>query len=174
MREKHEPDYVERKHQHLGFRENTRSAEYLLQPYLKQPRILDVGGNDGINTPLRHIAEAHHIYDTAETKTVEGAYSVKLPDPPYDLVVLSHVLEHVSEPYEFIKDWAQHSSKIIYVEVPLGDLSKAPLYWHEHVTFFTVAGLVMLLKRVKLNLLDLKVKNKCILAVARVPQVRRT
>lgn len=172
MRERHETDYAERKHQHLGFRDNTRAAEYMLQPYLKAPRILDVGGYDGLNTPLRHIAETHHIFDIDDASPVEGAQIVKLPDPPYDLVVLSHVLEHVSDPFEFLRDWSQHSSKIVYVEVPLADIPKAPLFWHEHQTMFSVPALVMLLKRLKLNLLDLKIKNKSILTVSRVPLTR--
>lgn len=172
MRERIEPEYAERKHQHLGFRLNTHAAEYLLQPYLKNPRILDVGGHDGLNTPLRHIAETHHVCDIGEAEPVDGAEIVRLPDPPYDLVVLSHVLEHVADPMQFLADWAQHSSKIVYVEVPHADLRQSPTHWHEHLTMYTVPGIAMMLKRAKLTLLDLKVKNKAILAVGRVPANR--
>jgi hypothetical protein len=173
MRERIEPDYAERKAHHLGFRDNTRSAEYMLQPYLKTPRILDVGGFDGLNTPLRHIATDHHVYDIEHGSPVEGATIVRLPDPPYDLVVMSHVLEHVPDPLEFLMDWAQHSSKMVYVEVPHSDIAKQPSHWHEHLTMFTVAGMALMIKRARLSLLDLKVKNRAILAVARVPASKR-
>ena len=172
MRERIEPDYVERKHSHLGFRPNTLTAEYLLQPYLKNPRILDVGGYDGLNTPLRQIADTHHVYDLGMVEPVEGAEIVKLPDPPYDLVVLSHVLEHVASPLDFLRDWSQHSCKMVYIEVPHADLRNNPTHWHEHLTMFSPAGVIHLMKHARLALCDLKIKNRAILAVGRVQALR--
>lgn len=163
---KHEPEYVDRVDKFYEPRNTVRAADWLLQPYLKEPRILDVGGFDGANTPLRQIASAHHVIDPTLCEMVAGE-KVKLPQPPYDLVVMANVLEHVSKPYEFLVDWSQHSCKLVFVEVPLASLKKPPSHVHEHQNFFTVAGLVMLVERVKLKLLDVKVKDKQILLVAR-------
>lgn len=161
-----EPEYADRIDKFYEPRESVRAADWLLQPYLKEPRILDVGGFDGANTPLRYMASAHHVIDPTLCEMVAGE-KVRLPEPPYDLVVMANVLEHVSNPYEFLLDWSQHSCKLVFIEVPLANLKKPPSHIHEHQNFFSVAGLVMLTERVKLKLLDVKIKQRQILLVAR-------
>jgi len=166
MRLKHEPDYGLRIDTFYQPRESVRAADYMLQPYLREPRILDVGGFDGANTPLKEIASAHHVLDPTLCEMKAGV-KVRLPEPPYDLVVMSNVLEHVSDPYQFLIDHAQHSHKLVFVDVPLANLRRPPSHVHEHQTFFTIAGLVMLVERVKLKVLEVKVRERQILLAAR-------
>ena len=166
MRARHEPDYKPYEEDCEGCQRVLNAAEYMLQPYLKQPRILDVGGFDGLHTPLRHIAVEHHVLDPSE-KELKAGIKVNLPEPPYDLVVLSNLLEHVSNPYEFLIDWIQHSCKMVYIEVPLANLKKPPSHIHEHQNFFTVAGISLLVERVKLKLLDLRIRERQILIAAK-------
>jgi hypothetical protein len=166
MRAKHEPNYQPHVENSESCQRVLNAAEYMLQPYLKEPRILDVGGFDGLHTPLRHIAAAHHVLDPFTAKLKAGM-RVDLPEPPYDLVVLSNLLEHVSNPYEFLLDWIQHSSKMIYLEVPLANLRRPPSHIHEHQIFFTVAGMSLLLERARLRLLDLRIRQRQILIAAK-------
>ena len=86
--------------------------------------VLDIGGNDGRNTPWADRATVWEIGD---------------PQPPghYDLVVLAHVLEHAAHPRDLITT-AQQLGDLTYIEVPLeppGDT------WHEHVQQFNEQSL---------------------------------
>lgn len=93
--------------------------------------VLDIGGNDGGNTPFGQIATVWEIGD---------------PDPGagYDLVVMSHVLEHVSSPRSLV-EFARSRLKangLMYVEVPI----ESPMdIWHEHIQQFDRVSLAMLL-----------------------------
>jgi hypothetical protein len=166
MRLRHEPDYRLRLGTFDDPRESVRAADYMLAPYLKDPRVLDVGGFDGAHTPLKEVAAAHHVLDPTLCE-IKAGVRVALPEPPYDLVVMSNVLEHVSDPLEFLLDWSQHGCKVIYLEVPLANLRRPPSHVHEHQTFFTVAGLVMLAERARLKMLECKVRDRQILLAAR-------
>lgn len=85
---------------------------------------------------VRHGGEISAISDLAD---VSGSY---------DLVVLSHVLEHVSEPKEFMEMVLQKvkAGGVIFVEIPNQDyLFKKNVF--PHLLFFTEKGLVKLLGR---------------------------
>ncbi len=129
--------------------------EEFLTPHLPtQPRILDWGGDTGVNTPLRGRAAAHHVYDISDQPTVAGALRVErevVLRENYDLIVLSQVLEHVPDPRAILAELvaAMRPQTRLYVEVPHEDLVRlrgagpAALkrHWHEHVNFFTPEAL---------------------------------
>jgi len=56
---------------------------------------------------------------------------------PVDLVVMSHVLEHVSNPIEFLKNATQNLRKggVLFIEVPCRDWEHKPIY-EPHLLFF--------------------------------------
>jgi SAM-dependent methyltransferase len=89
----------------------------------ERPRVLDWGGDTGDNTPFLKSAAAIDIFDISDQPVVAGARRVSREDlqgRAYDLVVLSHVLEHVPQPADLVRDAAQAlgAGGVLYVEVP--------------------------------------------------------
>lgn len=145
-------------------------VETWLAPSLPQrPRVLDWGGGDGANTPFLGRADIH-VYDISGVAVVPGAKGVQ-PDQigqsDYDLVSCCQVLEHAPSPLGVIRDIVPLLSErtLLYLEVPHEQLVRehpasvglATLkrHWHEHVNFFTEAGLHRLLHRAGLQLMDI-------------------
>ena len=73
----------------------------------------------------------------------------------YDLVILSHVLEHVSTPFEFISVIKQYISRsgYIFIEVPCLDLLHKDSH-EPHLLFFDKPSLSYLLNKSLFNILD--------------------
>jgi len=74
--------------------------------------------------------------------------SLKAIKDKYDMVVLSHILEHVIDPREFLKDISEYLSPdgIIFIDVPHSDyLFKKDVF--PHVGFFNKASLSNLIKK---------------------------
>ena len=129
-------------------------VEKFLTPFIPtQPRILDWGGDTGINTPFRGRAALHHVYDISDKPTVAGAARVERREvlqENYDLIVLSQVLEHVPDPGAVLAELVavMRPQTLLYVEVPHEDLVRLrdatpalKRHWHEHVNFFTPEAL---------------------------------
>lgn len=133
--------------------------EALLSPHLAPHlgaaiRVLDWGGDTGLNTPFRGRAAAHHVYDISDKPVVAGAERVGLEQAGaggYDLVVSAHVLEHVSFPVRLLRDMAgaMTDQSILYLEFPHEELMRRPdsdgraqakRHWHEHINFFSEAA----------------------------------
>ena len=66
-----------------------------------------------------------------------GAVSSSEVAAPVDLVVMSHVLEHVAEPKAFIEGAARNLRKggVLFIEVPCMDFDHKPIY-EPHLLFF--------------------------------------
>jgi len=74
----------------------------------------------------------------------------------YDIVVLSHLLEHVKDPMDYIKRSSMQvpDNGFIFVDVPnRDDLFKADVF--PHLFFFSLESLRLLLKQVFINVVDL-------------------
>lgn len=85
--------------------------------------VLDIGGNDGRNTPF---SDRAMVWEIGEPE----------PNGTYDLVVLAHVLEHVPWPRHTVAAAREKLAPggVLYVEVP----AEAPCdVWHEHVNQFS-------------------------------------
>ena len=110
-RERFEPGYAARNAIMLEGSAYIDQIEAILEPYLgARPRVLDWGGDAGVNTPFRSRAPQHDVYDISNRPMVEGARAVGLDfvkTSVYDLIVFSNVLEHVSYPRESLRD-ARH------------------------------------------------------------------
>ena len=127
--------------------------EFILKSCPSRPkRVLDWGGGNGINTPIRD-AEIH-ILDIC-TKPLHYGVLVSEPDPPYDLVVCSNTLEHVSYPRQFLRQIKSVMDKdtLLYLEVPIENQNfKA---WHEHINKFTEKSTRKVLELAKLDIVDI-------------------
>jgi SAM-dependent methyltransferase len=174
QREQFEPGYAAVNAAMLAHQPDTGPVELFLAPYVKTPpSVLDWGGDTGDNTPFAASARAVDIFDISDQPVVRGARRVSLEDlrgAAYDLVVLSHVLEHVPQPAELVRAAAATLAKdaILYVEVPYEamiaaapasrDLAVAKKHWHEHVNFFTEQAMRALLTSCGLNIVALETR----------------
>lgn len=172
QRDRYEAGYAKTMAQDYAHRHAYIAAvEAWLAPRLPAcPRVLDWGGGDGANTPFLGKGTIH-VHDISGVPVVTGAerFQPELPGQrDYDLVTCCQVLEHAPWPLELIGDIAHRLSEhtLLYVEVPHEHLMRehpASLklaglkrHWHEHVNFFTEAGLRRLLERAGLLLVDVQ------------------
>jgi hypothetical protein len=161
QRAKYEPDYRARNDALSLGASNIAQVEELLRPFAGSiARVLDWGGGTGQNTPFRREALVHHVFDISDSPLVDGAVRVDsdvAATEDYDLVVLSHVLEHLPYPRDTVAQVAltMGIDTLLWVSVPFegimrqsADSSSAYLqkhHWHEHVNFFTQDALSRLL-----------------------------
>ena len=180
QRDLFEPGYAQVNAAMLADTPDTSKAEAFLAPHLPPlPRVLDWGGASGDNSPFRATAAALDVFDISEQPVIAGARRVglaDLEDAHYDLVVLSHVLEHVPDPGETVRAAARAMDEgaILYVEVPYEgliaadpashDLAALKRYWHEHINFFTEASMRALLARCGLEVVALHTRPMASLA----------
>lgn len=155
-------DYLQR-HPYID-----RVETWLATHLPENPSVLDWGGGDGRNTPFLGRGRVH-VHDISGVEIVDGAETIDLQKPGsriFDLVVCSQVLEHVPAPIELLVDILPMLSPrtLLYLEVPHEqlirehpgslDLAKLKRHWHEHINFFTDAGLRQLIDRAGLQLVD--------------------
>ncbi|NHC07261.1 class I SAM-dependent methyltransferase [Azonexus fungiphilus] len=163
LREHYKPGYVKR-NEALNRQTHTAAVEKFLHDKLPEhPRILDWGGDNGRNTPFRCNASCCHIVEISGKETLPGTQAIT-PDEAlggqYDLVVLSHVLEHLPSPFSLLEEIAPLLDRgaYLYIEVPYEALmceltrTNEPIWqnkrhWHEHINFFSTAALEALIKR---------------------------
>jgi SAM-dependent methyltransferase len=120
-------------------------------------RILDVGGGDG-RLMSELVTDGHRAFvvdfkpTPVKNVTRLGSTIADLdPEERFDVCVLSHVLEHVAEPFELFKQLKQHltSSGHLLVEVPMELLGRVPPRREPltHINFFHTESLRALAMR---------------------------
>jgi len=171
LREKYEPGYKE-KNECLNLGNNyLAEIESFLSPYLKEAaNILDWGGDSGENTPFKSTANLIHIYDISEKQTLPPAIKVNektLCKTHYDLIVCSHVLEHIPYPLDILKAIKKiiDNDSILYIELPyenfirnstdMGISHELKNHWHEHINFFNEKSIEMMIGNVGFKVLEL-------------------
>jgi len=175
VREVYEPGYKERNEVLKAGGDYVSHKEKFLANHLSLPaRILDWGGDTGKNTPFKENNQFIHIYDIGERPVIEGAQRVEkgaLFANDYDLIVCSHVLEHVPFPADLIEEIKNVMQKdtLLYLEVPYENLMQVNAndakryqkkrHWHEHINFYSRQSLMSLLQRCGLDVLEIKEMN---------------
>ena len=171
LRERYEPGYAER---NRGFSAEVpwlRESERFIGAQLStsSPRVLDFGGDTGINTPFRTTASLCHVYDISNVETLEDVKGVSYEEAQateYDLIVSTQVLEHVPEPMDLIIEMrdCMSAGTLLFLEVPHEALMKehrdsltavgAKRHWHEHINFYSLDALDALGARAGLRLVS--------------------
>jgi Zn-finger nucleic acid-binding protein len=79
----------------------------------------------------------------------------------YELIFLSHVLEHIVDPYKFIFELSEINSRYIFVEVPSLDYKFCDepfeMFAEEHVNYFTYDSLRKLMGTIGYHIVDAKI-----------------
>ncbi len=182
VRNRWEPWYTKRVNTAIGGDANEiATRRHMVSEYLRRSvpgdvlagDVLDYGGDRGQFIPPE-IGRTKCVYDLSGQATVEGVIplrsEVELREHAFDLVLLCHVLEHVSDPLDFLHRLRQNleprsARHWLYVEVPLerhrimkrragangAARNKAPRVVRHRLPFL-LADFVSTLARVKLGI----------------------
>jgi 2-polyprenyl-3-methyl-5-hydroxy-6-metoxy-1,4-benzoquinol methylase len=123
----------------------------------KKKRILDYGSG---YSPLMFIFKKKkfnnlHIfeYDQSIIKYLrtKGIINYNKKKKNFDLICLSHVLEHVVDPIRFVESLKKnlHKKTLIYFDVPYQDYAE-PFSENSHLHFFSKNSMLILFKKFKL------------------------
>lgn len=136
--------------------------------------ILDIGAATGENLSLYKAcgkdvtgiepSSQNKIYAFEKYKikmydmTFEEYYEKRGERQNYDLVFLSHTIEHIVEVRGFIDKVAKIASKYIFIEIPFLEnqgkgLEPFGLFTNEHVNYFTINSLTCLMNEVGFHLI---------------------
>jgi SAM-dependent methyltransferase len=124
--------------------------------------VLDFGGDSGDMIPLELSHAKKYVLDTDNRVSSEDILFITGPDQcdPMDLVMCSHTLEHVSDPYELIVEIKKYIKPggWFYLEIPHeGDWTPASGHnFHEHINLFSKTALANVMKTHKFNATEVK------------------
>lgn len=133
------------------------NVEKILKKYINFSEIknvLDWGGGEGRFIPKCFVDKEIVILDVSDEPLINNKYR-RISEPinliKYDYIQVCHVLEHISEPLQLLKNIVEHSSNegYVYIEVPqdrsdqdIQLFQKDPLnmqhHIHEHLNLYSV------------------------------------
>jgi hypothetical protein len=173
LRDFYEPGYKKTNEHYSGRSSYIGQIEEFLSSFIPEaPFILDWGGDDGINTPLKETAGAVHIYDISNKPALPGTLAVDLAMVKcnkYDLIICSNVFEHIPYPKDMLTEIVSVMNKetLFYLEVPYEELMRTHArskdihtlkrHWHEHINFFSEESLLIMLEQAGLQVLEMKI-----------------
>jgi predicted SAM-dependent methyltransferase len=173
-REFFEPGYLIKNNYIPENMNNVSEVENFLDFVEVKTNILDWGGDQGKNTPYRHTSENIFIYDLSDKELSERCKKLnysELKDNDYNIIVCSHVLEHVSYPQNLLNDIKNfmNDDTVLYIEIPCEklvfnnpdsfQLHNDKKHWHEHINFFTYLSLHKLFESCGLSIVKENILN---------------
>lgn len=157
--------------------EMQRAISRLAGRRIRDLNVLDYGGGDGqlmqpflqANCHCELVDYAPH--QLAGVRKIGDTLASVPADRRYDLVIASHVVEHLADPLAVVASLAERLAPggLLYVEVPMEIWGQPPLQAEPvtHINFFSRSSLRCLLEAAGLQVLD------CQLASSRHPTGRR-
>ena len=167
-RDTFEPDYIKNYGENVGNQNEALIRVKSLDSYFKDlegtsefdiknvKSAMDWGGADGRFLPSLSKNCEKYVYEVSSIEPLQGITrkQVLTDFDNYDYIQIAHVMEHVSNPFEFLKDPLKHLAKdgYLYVEVPLEierpesiieDAISGKIYLrvHEHINKYTANSL---------------------------------
>ena len=135
--------------------------------------VLEIGAASGYNLSLyRDTAQVYGVEPSVNNcRSAEKKYGFSMycgvfdefckdrnQEKQYDMIFLSHTLEHIVNPCDFIMKCAEFNKKYFFIEVPTFDykFSNEPfgMFCEEHVNLFTLEGLQSLMNKCGYQLVD--------------------
>lgn len=129
----------------------------------KLGKVLDFGGWHGRNIPDIGDKTEKYVLDKSNHKTDSNIIKLfELKRTEYDLIMSTHVFEHLVDPLEVLKELghALKNDGLIYLELPadiIGLIRRPPIY--EHINFFSRYSIKNLAYMANLKLLSLKIEK---------------
>lgn len=120
--------------------------------------VLDYGGGSGYFIPKEFQHKDNYVFDVSNVSLCPGIKRyTKDRQIVLDYIQCCHVLEHIPDPIEFLKNMLTlaNTETLIYIEVPDGDGPVVGGQWHEHINTFNNSCLEYLLKKVNLHILGM-------------------
>ena len=112
----------------------------------------------GVEPSKQNAVNAQKNYGVRMYAGVFDEYLAQRDEKKYDLIFLSHILEHIVNPKDFIARCASLNNKFFFIEVPTLDYKFIDepfgMFTDEHVNIFTLESLQHLMNSCGYNLVD--------------------
>lgn len=140
--------------------------EYISKLINKKSNILEIGSGSG--ELARSLALTHRVetVDPAVTVDISGVthhwtqlFDSNFPGSNYDLIIARHVIEHVKNPKDFLKNIVDRLNKNgrIYLEIPSLEATLDSLrimdFFHDHIHYFSKISLSRIANELGLELI---------------------
>ena len=161
------------------YKKRSQRQKFFIESVIKDDfnSVLEVGAASGYNLSLyREGKDVYGIEPSARNcRLAKKHYNVEMFDGmfseyvnqnetrgeekrKYDLIFLSHVLEHIVDPFDFILECKSMCSQYVFIEVPTMDYKylEEPMgmFCEEHVNYFTLEGLNALMTAAGFEMVD--------------------
>lgn len=126
-----------------------KTIKYLKKEFSEEVKIIEIGSGKGYflnlleNIGFKNVIGFDPAYEGAKNNIIKDYYSNKYRDINADLIILRHTLEHISEPFKFLKEIAEANNYTgkVFIEVPCFNwIKKKEAFWdifYEHCNYFT-------------------------------------
>ncbi|XXK22877.1 class I SAM-dependent methyltransferase [Arenicellales bacterium nBUS_48] len=174
QRKTFEPNYVQSESAPLKYID---VKEKFIKPYLPSTdklSILDWGGDTGQSVVFNNGTNDLYSYDLGDPRQLKNGVKnfPRTSGKKFNLITCSHVLEHVTDPVDFIEDIKNFlgSSGVLFLEVPLERIMDSEngltleekliqkRHWHEHINFFSLKSLEFIFDLANFECLEMDVR----------------
>ncbi|MDR3131045.1 MAG: class I SAM-dependent methyltransferase [Treponema sp.] len=150
-----------------------RQYSFIRNSNVQYESMLEVGAASGYNLSLykkddiavygiepseKNVESCKQKYTIELFQGMFQEYREKHHNKKYDIVFLSHILEHIVNPYQFILELSEINNRYMFIEVPTLDykFNDEPfgMFTDEHVNYFTFEGLNNLMESLHYVVVD--------------------
>ena len=131
---------------------------------IKTPsKVYEIGAGEG-QFLLELESLGHKVYGyEPSANTIKPKFALRKLDPPYDVILSNHVMEHVADLNGFINDIIKKIKLggVIYFEIPNIHNYNSSTWsiYHEHLSHFSPQSLIYLLNQYGFQTIDLEFQN---------------